>query len=208
MQDTINPALNDSDFIITYHISKWIQNLLIIFGNSLVLISGIKYKKLKTSSYYYLYSLSCADLILVVANITYFILEAFHIDNQNWIILCHISTNLAVIQSALNIFHFTLMGLERCIYVVYPLYARRFLNKRFASLIITIIWLSTIISNAIISKLGYSCNDYLLKNYYCDWPIYFNHISYTVMAAVFVLSTLLIMILYSIIIYKIIIKPR
>ena len=204
----INKALDNSHFMIMYQTFKWIQTLLILFGNSLVLLSGIKYKMLQTSSYYYLYSLSCADLILVVANITYFTLETVTINDKKWIILCHISINMSVVQSALNIFHFTLMGVERCIYVVFPLYARQYLNKTFALTAIIATWFITIISTVIVAKFGYSGDTYMLDMFYCEWPLYFNSWSYLVMTVVFVASTLLMMFLYGVILYKLIIKPR
>ena len=100
-------AMKNLLFYSSYQILKWIQNLLILSGNILVLLSGIRFRKLQTSSYFFLYSLACADLTLIISNITYFTLGTINLvetDLTEWINLCHLATKVSLSQSILNIF--------------------------------------------------------------------------------------------------------
>ena len=197
-------------YILVFDILRWIQAFFIVFGNSLVVASGIKYKRMRRSSYYFLYSLSCSDYIVAITNITLFVNRTYFQHEkyfQIWLVLLHMNIFLNILQSTLNLFHFTLMSMERFLFVTAPFFAKTYLTKRTVICLLITAWLMGIILVVTSTQLGY-VGDKNIPLWSNEWTVYLNEEAFFAFSLIFVGLSLLTFVLYSTVAYKLVIKPK
>ncbi|XP_017269212.1 chemokine-like receptor 1 [Kryptolebias marmoratus] len=177
--------------------------LLGFFGNSLVIwISGFKMKKTVNTTWYL--SLAISDFLFCTflpINITYTVME-------EWIFgffMCKFNTFVMFLNMFSSIFLLVIISVDRCVSVVFPVWAQNHRTVQKASLAVIFAWLLAIglsIPSIIFREIGHHENRTICFNNYTSNPNLHPIIAVSRFIAGFFLPFLVIIICYSIIILK------
>ena len=124
-----------------YGASMSVLSLITLFGNGLVVLSFIKFKRLRTIPNYFIISLATADLLVPLLREAYVIVASFMRGwpfGEAW---CKGSATCSYILCACSIAHLTCISLERMLCIKYPFYYNTHITSNKAIVIILILWL-------------------------------------------------------------------
>ena len=120
----------------------------IIFGNSLILISIRRFRKLRTLTNGFVFSLACADLC---AGITILWQSVFNFKPEMDLVgpLC-LSRFIQIAPSYCSLLHLVVIATDRYLAILHPLRYHDFMTPRVANVLIGVTWTMAIILTAVI----------------------------------------------------------
>jgi histamine receptor H3 len=116
--------------------------LVTIYGNLLVILCFLKYKKVRTINNYYILSLSIADFIIGI--LMPFYAHNISFNNGYWKfgeIFCRLWLLFDYVVGSASVLQIVLISFDRFVSVVYPLKYRKWPMKKIVCLNISIVWL-------------------------------------------------------------------
>ena len=132
--------------LVAYFTLRGVQAVMAIVGNSLTIIAVVKYSLLQNSTNIFIFSLAVSDVIcgtlLYPLELTAYLTRTY---TTEWYDLCKVKEYFLSIIFHANIFSTFLIGIERFIYLHFPLRYPFLMDERRAVTIISVLWMSLLI---------------------------------------------------------------
>ena len=138
----------------------------IIGGNAMIILSLIKFKKLRTVMNLFVTSLSFADLLVGIPTIPFYIVFFISKSVNTNKYLCLLKYTFVLISLPGSILNLFIVTIDRFIAVVYPLHHVSIMTKERAKIMISLVWIYTV-GAAILPLFGVNIWDEVLL---CDSP--------------------------------------
>ncbi|XP_071744618.1 G-protein coupled receptor 54-like [Lepeophtheirus salmonis] len=116
--------------------------LLGVIGNLLIIVSITGYRSMKSPTNIFLASLAFADLILCVVCLPIKLAELFSFTWTFGLFLCKFVNYMQYISAVASVLNLTVMSLERCYAIVYPLKAKSICTVSKAQRVVFGVWVS------------------------------------------------------------------
>ncbi|XP_059099323.1 G-protein coupled receptor 54-like [Tigriopus californicus] len=116
-----------------------------VVGNLLIIWAILGYRKMQTPTNIFLASLAMADLLLCVICIPVKLAELFSFSWTFGLFLCKFVNYMQNVSAIASVINLTVMSLERCYAIVYPMKAKSVCTVSRANKAVCMIWLLAIV---------------------------------------------------------------
>ena len=170
------------------------------FLNILTITSILKFRKLQIPSNMLILSLSLSDCIPLPVRFITVMLEMYRSNRNTWNILCTVQISSIILAQAINVTTISLIAVERAISIIFPIWARNNITNESAKMSCLILW--GITTPIFLATALYANNLSNIRTQKCEWHVYLTDNALTFLIVAFTCFSLLTLIMYMAILWK------
>ena len=138
--------------LITALTLRGVEGLLAVAGNLLTVVAIFRFRRLRTTSNVFIANLAVVDIMSGISAIFYILIN-IQISESSWVVLCHALNVIKTFADSGTLKAILLIGLERFVYINYPMSYYRIFTRGRVILALIVSWIIAV--GMYMLRLGY-----------------------------------------------------